>query len=73
MKTLRILYLEDTDYDVDLVREYLEEDKIVYDLIHVKTRRILLKPSKKRNCISFLQISPYHHLMVWKHWILRSN
>ncbi len=38
MKTLRILYLEDTDYDVDLVRNYLEEDEIVFDLIHVKTR-----------------------------------
>jgi PAS domain S-box-containing protein len=38
MKTLRILYLEDTDYDVDLVREYLDEDEIVYDLIHVKTK-----------------------------------
>jgi PAS domain S-box-containing protein len=47
MKTLRILYLEDTDYDVDLVREYLEEDKIVYDLIHVKTKEDFIKALKE--------------------------
>jgi PAS domain S-box-containing protein len=38
MRTLKILYLEDTDYDVEIVKEYLEEDEIIFDLIHVKTR-----------------------------------
>jgi len=47
MKTLRILYLEDTDYDVDLVKEYLEEDKIVYDLIHVKTKEEFITALKE--------------------------
>ena len=47
MKTLRILYLEDTDYDVDLVKEYLEEDEIVYDLIHVKTKEDFIKALKE--------------------------
>jgi PAS domain S-box-containing protein len=47
MKTLRILYLEDTDYDVDLVREYLEEDGIVFDLIHVKTKEEFITALKE--------------------------
>jgi PAS domain S-box-containing protein len=47
MKTLRILYLEDTDYDVDLVREYLEEDGIVFDLIHVKTKEDFINALKE--------------------------
>jgi PAS domain S-box-containing protein len=47
MKTLRILYLEDTDYDVDLVREYLEEDGIVFDLIHVKTKEDFIAALKE--------------------------
>jgi PAS domain S-box-containing protein len=47
MKTLRILYLEDTDYDVDLVREYLEEDEIVFDLIHVKTKKDFITALKE--------------------------
>ena len=47
MKTLRILYLEDTDYDVDLVREYLEEDGIVYNLIHVKTKEEFITALKE--------------------------
>ena len=47
MKVLRILYLEDTDYDVDLVREYLEEDGIVYDLIHVKTKEEFITALKE--------------------------
>ena len=47
MKTLRILYLEDTDYDVDLVREYLEEDGIIFDLIHVKTKEEFITALKE--------------------------
>lgn len=47
MKTLRILYLEDTDYDVDLVKEYLDEDEIVYDLIHVKTKEEFITALKE--------------------------
>lgn len=47
MKTLRILYLEDTDYDVDLVKEYLEEDEIVFDLIHVKTKEEFISALKE--------------------------
>ena len=47
MKTLRILYLEDTDYDVVLVREYLEEDEIVFDLIHVKTKEDFINALKE--------------------------
>lgn len=49
MKTLRILYLEDTDYDVDLVREYLEEDGIVFDLIHVKTKEEFISALKEED------------------------
>ncbi len=47
MRTLRILYLEDTDYDVDLVREYLEQDGILFDLIHVKTKEDFIKALKE--------------------------
>ena len=47
MKTLKILYLEDTDYDVDLVKEYLEEDEIVFDLIHVKTKEEFITALKE--------------------------
>lgn len=49
MKTLKILYLEDTDYDVDLVREYLEEDGIVFDLIHVKTKEDFITALKEED------------------------
>ena len=49
MRTLRILYLEDIDYDVELVKEFLEEDEIVFDLIHVKTKEDFITALKEED------------------------
>lgn len=37
-RKLKILYLEDTLYDVDIVRAHLEQEKVDFELIHVDNR-----------------------------------
>ena len=43
MSKLKILYLEDAQYDVDLIREYLEQEKIDFHLIHAQDRDEFIK------------------------------
>ena len=43
MSKLRILYLEDAKYDVDIIREHLEQENIDFHLIHAENREEYIK------------------------------
>jgi PAS domain S-box-containing protein len=43
MSKLRILYLEDAKYDVDIIREHLEQENIDFHLIHAENKEEYIK------------------------------
>ena len=53
MSKLKILYLEDAQYDVEIVKEHLEQEKIDFHMIHAENKEEYIKEDTVVYPVSF--------------------